>query len=144
MTQAVLRSGPGRGIDRDREGAAPTRLFDGAWTHEKRETLRERVLSAIESVLPGLRARVLASELIVPPDIEDALGASDGDLWGGEIAPDQMFGFRPLQACKSPYTPVDGLYLAGPSASAAVFGTCVAGAVAAEAVLADLKAGGLP
>lgn len=119
-------------------GCIPFRLFDGAWTHEKRAALRNRALAAIESVLPGTAAHVVAAELIVPPDIEEALGATDGDLGGGEIAADQMFGFRPGFDAASPRTPITGLYLAGPSSAAGPLGTCVAGSIAARAMIADL------
>ena len=98
----------------------------------------QRRLDARERIAPQLLA------LLVPPDIEEALGTTNGDLDGGEIAPDQMFGFRPFVDRKAPYTPVGGLYLAGGSSPAAPLGGCVAGAVAAEAVFADLAGGKLP
>jgi phytoene dehydrogenase-like protein len=119
----------------------PARLFDGSWTHEKRDALRARVLNAIECVLPGTRARVRTCELMVPPDIEQALGCADGDLWGGEIAADQMLEFRPWFDCAAPRTPIKGLYLAGPSTTAGVLGTCVSGVFAARAVVNDFKVG---
>ena len=122
-------------------GCVPHTLFDGGWTHEKRATLIARTLVAIEHIFPGLTASILGTELLVPPDIETRLGATAGAVDGGEIAPDQMFAFRPGFARPSPYTPVEGLYLAGPSAAAAPFATCAAGAIAADAILADLKAG---
>jgi phytoene dehydrogenase-like protein len=124
-------------------GGIPHRLFDGAWTHEKRDQLRDRALEAIERVMPGTKARIKHAELIVPPDMDEQLGATEGDLWGGEIATDQMFDLRPGFAMASPRTPLDGLYLAGPSSAAGVFGTCVSGAMAAAAVIADRKAGHL-
>jgi phytoene dehydrogenase-like protein len=122
-------------------GGVPVRLFDGSWTHEKREALREQVLTQVERVLPGIAARVRACDVIVPPDFEEALGCTDGDLWGGEIASDQMLGFRPWFGCVPPRTPIGGLYLAGPSTSAGILGTCVAGVFAARAIAADLEAG---
>jgi phytoene dehydrogenase-like protein len=130
-------------------GCVPHTPFDGVWTREKRDLLTARALAAIEHVFPGLAASVLAVELLVPPDIEAALGATAGDLSGGEIAPDQMFGFRPHFARensferKSPYTPVEGLYLAGPSSAAGPLATGAAGAIAAQALMADFRAGKL-
>jgi phytoene dehydrogenase-like protein len=118
-------------------GCIAPRLFDGPWTHEKRDALRDRALAAIETILPGTSASVVAAELIVPPDIEEALGATDGDLWGGEIAADQMFDLRPGFETASPRTPIGGLYLAGPSSAAGSLGTCAAGVVAARAMIAD-------
>ena len=116
----------------------PYRLFDGGWTHDKREDLRKRVLTLADSVLPGLANRVIATQVIVPPDMEEALGATGGDLWGGEIAADQMLAFRPAQRMSVP-----GLYLAGGSTAAGVGAGCASGVYAAEAILADLRAGRL-
>jgi phytoene dehydrogenase-like protein len=124
-------------------GAAPYQLFDGAWTNEKRTALRERALAQIEAVLPGLSARVLAAELIVPPDIEEALGITQGDLDGGEIAPDQMFAQRGFAQCDAGRTPIGGLYLGGRSAPAGPLGSCVSGVVAAWALMRDLAGGHL-
>jgi phytoene dehydrogenase-like protein len=119
-------------------GCVPTRPFDGAWTHDKRDALQERVLATIEEVIPGLRAHILAVALITPPDIEEALGLTDGDLWGGEIAPDQMFDLRPWSGFAGPRTPMKGVYLAGPSSAAGPLGTCAAGVIAACAIAADM------
>jgi phytoene dehydrogenase-like protein len=119
----------------------PSRLFDGAWTHEKRDALRGCVFRAIERVLPGTTALVRACELLVPPDIEQALNCADGDLWGGEIASDQMLAYRPGFDCAPPRTPIEGLYLAGPSTLMGVLGTCVSGVAAARTIAADLKRG---
>jgi phytoene dehydrogenase-like protein len=119
-------------------GCIPHHLFDGAWTHEKREALRAATLARIEALLPGTAAHVLGCTLIVPPDIEEALGVSEGDLDGGEIAPDQMFALRGFEEHPGGRTPVAGLYLGGHASPAGPFGTCAAGVVAARAVTADL------
>ena len=123
--------------------AIPFRLFDGAWTHEKRALLRERALAAAERALPGITSRALAAEVIAPPDIEAALGATEGDLMGGELAADQMLGARPWLGFPAPRTPVHGFYLAGPSTPAGAAASLASGAYAATALLADLKAGRL-
>lgn len=124
-------------------GAVPFRLFDGAWTFEKRELLRCRATEALELVWPGASGSIVASEVIAPPDIEDALGATDGDLNGGEIAADQMLGPSLWPEHALPRTPVKGLYLAGSHLTAGAFTTCAAGAAAANALLADRTRGWL-
>jgi phytoene dehydrogenase-like protein len=124
-------------------GCVPFRLFDGAWTKEKRDQLQARALARIEEVLPGTQSRLLHAEIIVPPDFEDALGLTEGDLWGGEIASDQMLDLRPGLDAASPRTPMDGLYLAGPSSAAGPLASCVAGVAAAGALITDAKAGRL-
>ncbi|MEJ0042024.1 MAG: FAD-dependent monooxygenase [Rhizomicrobium sp.] len=52
-----------------------------------------------------------------------------------------MFAFRPGFERGCPRTPVDGLYLAGPSSAAGPLATGSAGAIAAAALIADLRAG---
>jgi phytoene dehydrogenase-like protein len=134
---------PGQAVMTATIGCIPHHLFDEAWTNEKRGVLRERILDAIEDVLPGTRARILGADLILPPDIEDALGATEGDLDGGEIAPDQMFAHRGFANCPGGRTPMRGLYLGGASSPAGMLGTCAAGIAAARAVMSDFAAGGL-
>ena len=85
----------------------------------------------------------MASEAIIAPDIEAVLGATRGDLDGGEIAPDQVLGFRPFADWRDGRTPVDGLYLGGPSAAPAPFFLGASGARAAAALIADFRAGRL-
>ena len=124
-------------------GAVPHTLFDGAWTRDKRDQLREATLAAIEAALPGTSSLVVGAELIVPPDFENMLGVTGGDLTGGEVAADQMLRFRPFADCAGTRTPIEGLYLAGPSSALAPFATCASGVAAAHAVIADLAAGTL-
>lgn len=120
-------------------GSVPARLFDGAWSNERRDMLRKRALDAMETAIPGSSTRVLASRVITPGDMEEALGATGGDLWGGEISPDQMLDFRPWGEFSAPRSPVRGLYLAGASSPLGVLGTCVSGWHAAKAILSDMN-----
>jgi len=128
-------------------GAIPHTLFDGAWTHDKRNQLRGAALAVIEEALPGTLARLTASEMIVPSDMENLLGLSEGDLDGGDLSPTQMLGFRPFAGLDHEWsgtrTPVEGLYLAGPSSALGPLATCASGVAAARAVLADMRAGRL-
>jgi len=124
-------------------GAIPHTPFDGAWTHDKRNKLRDAALAIAEQALPGTIARLKAVEMIVPPDVENQLALSEGDLMGGDLSATQMLGFRPFPECAGTRTPVEGLYLAGPSSALGPLMTCAAGVAAATAVLADMDAGRL-
>ncbi len=119
-------------------GCIPYRLRDGAWSYARRDRLRAIVTAQIARVLPGFAESVLACEVLVPPDFEEQIGATEGDLWGGEIAAGQMFGRRPGVAHSPPRSFLRGFYLAGKSTPAGPLATGAAGAVAARAVLADL------
>jgi len=120
-------------------GGAPHRFFDGGWSHARCEEFRKLILSQIETVMPGTSARVLGWKLVVPSDVEDALGRTDGDLAGGEISADQMFGARPWAQAglEPPMTPFRGLYLAGPSTMLGLLSTCASGIAAANAAVAQ-------
>lgn len=125
--------------------AIPHSPFNGPWDHAKRNALRETALAMMEEALPGTRAKVVAAELIVPPDIEAQLGLTEGDLAGGELSAPQMLASRPFAGFGCEFrvtrTPVAGLYLAGPSSALGPLATCASGVAAGEAVLADLAAG---
>jgi phytoene dehydrogenase-like protein len=120
-------------------GGIAHKPFDGPWTHDKRSKLQSLALTLLEEALPGTAASITAGELIVPPDIENRLGLTDGDLMGGEMSGDQMLAFRPFAECIGGRTPVPGLYLAGPSSALGPLATCAPGWAAAIAILRDLK-----
>ena len=112
--------------------AVPYRLFDGGWTAEKRTALAARSLLRIEKLLPGTLATIQAIRILTPPDMENLLGATGGDLNGGVLAPDQMLSLRP-----APRTSMPGFYLGGRSTQAGALGTGAAGFAAAAALMAD-------
>jgi phytoene dehydrogenase-like protein len=120
-------------------GCIPHQPLDGEWCFWKRDQLRTNVLMHLERVFPGITQTVMGWEVLAPPDIEEQLGASNGDLAGGEIAADQMFGLRPGFDETAPRTFLRGLYLAGKSVPAGPLATGAAGAIAAHAVLSDLR-----
>jgi phytoene dehydrogenase-like protein len=124
-------------------GGIPHAPLDGSWNREKRDRLRELALSAMESALPGTSRHVIATELIGPPEMENLLGLTDGDLMGGELSAAQMLAFRPFSECAGTRTPVKGLYLAGPSSALGPLATCAAGVTAARAAMSDMAAGRL-
>ena len=121
--------------------AIPSQLHEGNWRNGKRARLAVIALAAAERVMPGISSKVLAARTIVGPDIESELGVNDGDLEGGELAPDQALGFRPFDDVdwQDGRTPIHGLYLGGSSSAAAPFLLGASGERAALAVLTDLK-----
>ncbi len=110
----------------------PPRLFDGQWDQERRLRLAASILPRLETALPGTLAALAGIRIIVPPDMEARLGASSGDLDGGQLSPDQMLAFRPAARTAMP-----GFYLGGASAAAGPLGTGAAGYAAALSILAD-------
>jgi phytoene dehydrogenase-like protein len=80
-------------------------------------------------------------EVLAPKDIEERYGLLGGNIMQGELAPDQLFSFRPIPNAGDYRSPVAGLYLcgAGTHPGGGVMG--VPGRNAATVVLRDHKRG---
>jgi phytoene dehydrogenase-like protein len=111
--------------------------IDGGWTEERRAALLESVLSVLESHAPQVRERLVAHELLAPPDIASRYAVTGGQLHHGEPALDQLLVLRPAPSAARYATAVPGLYLGGSGSHAGGGVTCTAGWLAAGAVLAD-------
>lgn len=116
---------------------APYSLRGTTWD-EYRPQAEEIVLQTLEEYAPGVRRSLLHSQIVSPVDIERTVGLSGGNIFQGNMTPDQIFRFRPLIGWSGYRTPVPGLYLC---ASTAHPGGGVMGAPghnAAQVVLEDL------
>lgn len=122
--------------------AVPWRM-SGSWEEPKREQLGTIALAAAERAIPGIASLVLARQVIVAGDVEQELGATEGDLDGGEIAADQILDSRPLRGAewRDGRTPIASLFLAGRSSGASPLLLGASGSLAARAIIADLKTG---
>jgi phytoene dehydrogenase-like protein len=90
----------------------PYELRDGSWDTE-RERFGARVLRTLGEFAPNLEGAVEHVEVLAPPDIEARFGLVGGNIMQGELAPDQMFSFRPIPGFADYRTPIAGLYLCG-------------------------------
>lgn len=82
-------------------------------TDAGRDLVRERVLAVLDAHAPGLSARVVAAEVLMPADIEARYRIPGGHWHHGELAIDQMLMLRPVHGLAQYATPIAGLYLAG-------------------------------
>jgi phytoene dehydrogenase-like protein len=105
-----------------------------------RRELLDRALAVLERHAPGLRRQVVASELLLPADIEREFGITGGHWHHGELALDQFMMLRPVPGAAQYAMPVGGLYLCGAGChpGGGVMGS--AGRNAANAVLAAERA----
>ncbi len=96
----------------------------------------ETTLSLLERYAPGLREQILASELLLPTDIEREFRITGGHWHHGELSLDQFLMLRPVPGAAQYAMPVNGLYLCGAGChpGGGVMGS--AGRNAAQAVLA--------
>jgi phytoene dehydrogenase-like protein len=111
-----------------------------ASTDAARAALLERTIALIERYCPGLRRQIVASELLLPADIEREFRITGGHWHHGELALDQFLMLRPVPGAAQYAMPVNGLYLcgAGTHPGGGVMGA--AGRNAARAVLATERA----
>ncbi|MCY4212086.1 MAG: NAD(P)/FAD-dependent oxidoreductase [Gammaproteobacteria bacterium] len=101
-----------------------------------RETFMRACLARLEALAPGIGERVIAAELLTPPDLEAQFGLRGGHWHHGEIALDQALFTRPVPGANHYATPVPGLYLCGASAHPGGGLLGLAGRNAAKAILA--------
>ncbi len=106
----------------------------------RREFL-ERALVILERHAPGLGRLVVASELLLPADIEREFRITGGHWHHGELALDQFMMMRPVPGAAQYAMPVGGLFLCGAGChpGGGVMGS--AGCNAARAILATERAG---
>ncbi len=109
--------------------------LDGGWTMAQRQAFGEAVLRALERCSPGACQRIVAWEVLTPPDLEERYGLTGGQLHHGEPALDQLFVLRPTAAAARYATPIGGLFLGGSGSHPGGGVTCTPGVLAAEAVL---------
>lgn len=109
---------------------------DGGWTDSRRTALVESVLSTLDRHAPSLRARLVAHELLTPPDLADRYALTGGQLHHGEPALDQLLVLRPTASSARYATAVPGLVLGGSGSHGGGGVACSAGLLASEAALA--------
>jgi phytoene dehydrogenase-like protein len=106
----------------------------GGWD-SARQPFIERCLDTLESVAPGLRSSVIASELVTPVDMEREYRNEGGHWHQGDLAFDQFFFVRPVPGAAQHRTPLPGLYLCGAGCHPGGGVMGVAGRNAAQQVL---------
>lgn len=117
---------------------APTELRGTDWDAFK-ETAGERVLDTIGEYAPNIRRVVEHWQVITPKDIESILGMTGGNIFQGDITPDQILSFRPVPGWAQYRTPLRGLYLCGSAAHPGGGVTGAAGHNAAQVILEDWR-----
>ena len=102
---------------------APYDLAEGTWD-ERRDEIGANIIDTLAMYSPNIPNAIEHVAVLGPPDIERIIGITGGNIFHGEILPDQMFGYRPVPGYSDYRTPVDRLYLCGSGAwpGGAVFG----------------------
>jgi phytoene dehydrogenase-like protein len=120
----------------------PYELREGTWETE-REAYGRKVIQTLSEYCPNLEGAVEHMEVLAPPDIEERFGLIGGNIFQGEMSPDQMFSFRPIFGFSDYRTPVAGLYLCGSGTHPGGGVMAVPGRNCATVVLRDARRGHL-
>jgi phytoene dehydrogenase-like protein len=116
---------------------APYRLKAGAWDGARREALGDAVVATLARYAPDLPRAIVHRQAVTPLDLEQELGLTEGNIYQGEMALDQLLFIRPVPGWARYRTPIRGLYLCGAGAHPGGGVTAAPGYQAARAVLRD-------
>jgi len=89
---------------------------DGTWTETLRERYADRIQARIARHSPNFESSIVARTVLSPADLQAAnVNLVHGDPYGGSLALDQNFLWRPLASQPGHRTPVDGVWHVGAS-----------------------------
>ncbi|MHB8597688.1 MAG: phytoene desaturase family protein [Ktedonobacteraceae bacterium] len=92
---------------------APYHLKGRAWSDEVKNEMADRIFATMTEFAPNFTDAVVDRQILSPVDIEQRYGMANGNIFHGEITPDQLFSLRPTPECARYRTPIEGLYLCG-------------------------------
>ncbi len=118
---------------------APRQLREG-WSDTTRQAFLDTAVDTLGEVMPDLRQKIIASELLTPADIEEQFLITGGHWHHGELALDQFLFTRPVGGAQQYAMPLDGLYLCGAGAHPGGGISGAAGRNAARVILKKEKA----
>lgn len=111
--------------------------IEGGWNDAKRKAFGDTVIETLSEYAPNLKSAVLHAQVLTPADIERTVGLSEGNIFQGELALQQLFFQRPAPRFASYATPIRGYYHCGSSTHPGGGVMGAAGRLAAFRILAD-------
>jgi phytoene dehydrogenase-like protein len=98
------------------DAAGELEVGDGSWTDDLRERYADRIQKRIAAHLPELESSILKRVVLSPADLAAAnVNLERGDPYGGSLALDQNFLWRPFAEQPGHRTPIDRLWHIGAS-----------------------------
>ena len=119
---------------------APYALREGTWD-EKREALGDAVIDTLSEYAPNLKNAVLHRQVLTPWDLEQKFGLTEGNIFHGELSPDQLFFLRPVPGWAQYRAPIRNLYLCGSGTHPGGGVMGAPGKLAALEILMDFRRG---
>jgi len=116
----------------------PYRLTASDWSVE-RDRLHDQILHQLGSFVPAVNQALVASRVYTPLDLETVFGITEGNIFHGDLRPDQLFFMRPVPQYARYATPLRALYLCGAGTHPGGGVTGAPGYNAAHRILGDLR-----
>jgi phytoene dehydrogenase-like protein len=85
----------------------------GGWDDAKREAFGDAVVNTLSAYAPNIKQAIIGRQVITPLDIERITGLTEGNIFQGELALDQLFFLRPAPGWAQYRTPIDRFYQCG-------------------------------
>ena len=95
---------------------APYHLKEREWSDDVKNEMADNIVATMTEFAPNFADAIIERQVLSPVDIEQRYGMPNGNIFHGEITPDQLFSLRPAPECAHYRTPIEGLYLCGSSA----------------------------
>ena len=92
---------------------APYHLKGREWSEDVKREMANRIITTMTEFAPNFADAIIDYQVLSPVDIEQRYGMPNGNIFHGEITPDQLFSLRPTPECARYRTPIEGLYLCG-------------------------------
>jgi phytoene dehydrogenase-like protein len=103
------------------------------------EAYADRVIAEFESLAPGFTDQILHRQVIGPYEMEHEYGLIGGNIFHGELTPDQLFHLRPAPGYADFRTPIRGLYQCSSATHGGGGVTGIAGYLCSKRILADRR-----
>jgi len=111
----------------------------GSHWQQERARLEQQLLRQIAGFVPAVGRARIASRLYTPADLEAVFGITEGNIFHGDLRPDQLFFMRPLPGHARYASPLTALYLCGAGTHPGGGVTGAPGFNAAHRILEDLR-----
>jgi phytoene dehydrogenase-like protein len=115
------------------------RLPGGRNWDDAKEAFGDLVIATVTAHAPNFASSVIARQVLSPLDLERRFGLVDGDIFHGQMTPDQLYSARPVLGHADYRMPVANLYLCGSGAHPGGGVTGLPGRNAALGIVRDLR-----
>lgn len=114
-------------------------LPDGRSWDDCRDQVADLMIDTVTKYAPNFKGSVIARQIHSPLDLERKFGLMDGDIFHGQLTPNQLFSARPVLGHADHRMPLRGLYLCGSGAHPGGGVTGVPGHNAAAEMIRDFR-----